>query len=257
MKEALKNIFFKIWYWYISTIDKNAQVIFMNYGYSKENQKLDLKKEDEQNRYSIQLYNNTASGADLKGKDVLEIGCGRGGGLSYINRYLHPNKVSGMDLNKKAIQFCKKHYKESNNTFVQGDAQKLPFDEASFDIVLNVESSHRYPQVDVFLSEVSRVLKPGGLLLFTDFRQKKGLEQLDNQIKESNFDFVRKENITDNVVESLTLSTPERTALIEKLVPKFLHDLAHNFAGTKDSPTYNRFKSHYFEYVYYVLKKQS
>ena len=34
MKEKLKSIFFKIWYWYVSTVDKNAEVIFMNYGYS-------------------------------------------------------------------------------------------------------------------------------------------------------------------------------------------------------------------------------
>ena len=255
MKEIIKNIFFKIWYWYISTIDKNAQVIFMNYGYSKSGEKLELKEEDEKNRYSVQLYNHTVSGSDIKGKDVLEVGCGRGGGLSFVNRYFLPNKVTGVDLNKKAIQFCQKHYKENNNTFAQADAQKLPFENEAFDIALNIESSHRYPQVDVFLEEVYRVLKPGGHLLFVDFRQKEGLEQLDNQINKSRFEFVKKEDITDNVVEALTLSTPERTELINKLVPKFLHDLAHNFAGTKGSPTYNRFVDRYFIYVHYILKK--
>ena len=108
MKEKVKNIFFKIWYWYISTIDKNAEVIFMNYGYSKNNQKVELKKEDENNRYSIQLYNHTIAGIDIKEKNILEVGCGRGGGLSYINRYLSPNNVTGIDLNKKAVDFCKK-----------------------------------------------------------------------------------------------------------------------------------------------------
>lgn len=255
MKEIIKNIFFKIWYWYISTIDKNAQVIFMNYGYSQADQKLDLIKEDEQNRYSIQLYNHAISGSEIEGKDILEVGCGRGGGLSFVNRYYLPNNVTGVDLNKKAIQFCQKHYKENNNSFVQADAQKLPFENESFNIVLNIESSHRYPQVDVFLKEVHRVLKPGGLLLFVDFRQEKDFELLDSQINKSGFEFVKKEDITDNVVEALTLSTPERTELIDRLVPKFLHDLAHNFAGTKGSPTYNRFVDRYFIYVHYILKK--
>ncbi|OIP01423.1 MAG: hypothetical protein AUJ98_04575 [Bacteroidetes bacterium CG2_30_33_31] len=255
MKDIIKNLFFKLWYWYISTIDKNAQVIFMNYGYSKDEKKLELKPEDEPNRYSIQLYNNTAAGVDVSGKDILEVGCGRGGGLSYVNRYLSPKTVTGVDLNKKAIQFCKQHYTEVNSKFFQADAQKLPFANASFDMVLNVESSHRYPQVDVFLAEVYRVLRPEGLILFTDFRQKKDMELLDKQIDEVGFKFVQKININNEVVESLTLSTPERTALIKKLVPGFLQDLAHNFAGTKGSSTYNRFESRYFEYVHYILKK--
>ncbi len=135
MKDALKNIFFKIWYWYISTIDKNAEVIFMNYGYSSKSIKIELDKEDVPNRYSIQLYHHTATGVDVKGKDILEVGCGRGGGLSYVNRYLSPKNVTGVDLNKKAIQFCNKHYKGTNNSFVQADAQKLPFADNSFDVV--------------------------------------------------------------------------------------------------------------------------
>ncbi len=255
MKDALKNIFFKIWYWYISTIDKNAEIIFMNYGYSSKSIKIELDKEDVPNRYSIQLYHHTATGVDVKGKDILEVGCGRGGGLSYVNRYLSPKNVTGVDLNKKAIQFCNKHYKGTNNIFVQADAQKLPFADNSFDVVLNVESSHRYPDVDVFLNEVYRVLKPDGVLLLTDFRQKKDIELLDRQIKISLFEFLKKENITNEVVEALTFATPDRKVLIEKMVPSFLQDLAHNFAATEGSTTYKRFVNRYFEYVNYVLIK--
>ncbi len=108
MKEKLRNVFFKVWYWYISTVDKNAEVIFMNYGYSKNNHNIDLEKDDEKNRYSAQLYNLVATGVDIKEKDILEVGCGRGGGLSYIHRYLLPNSSTGVDLDKKAIEFCKK-----------------------------------------------------------------------------------------------------------------------------------------------------
>lgn len=255
MKEALKNIFFKIWYWYISTIDKKAEVIFMNYGYSSNNEIIKLDVKDEFNRYSIQLYHHTATGININGKDVLEVGCGRGGGLSYVNNYLSPKNVTGIDLNKKAIQFCNKHYKETNSRFIQANAQKLPFADNSFDVVLNVESSHRYPNVDEFLSEVYRVLKPNGVLLFTDFRQTKDFNLLHNQIENAKFELIQKEDITNNVISSLSLSTPERTTLINKMVPSFLRDLAHNFAGTKGSTTYNRFVSRYFVYVNYILKK--
>jgi ubiquinone/menaquinone biosynthesis C-methylase UbiE len=255
MNEKLKNIFFKIWYWYVSTIDKNAEVIFMNYGYSKENHKIELDENDEKNRYSAQLYDLVATGADIKGKEILEVGCGRGGGLSYINRYLFPSSLTGIDLNKKAIQFCKNHYPERNNTFLKANAQNLPFSDNSFDVVINVESSHRYPQPELFFKEVYRVLRPGGFFLFADFRQRDELLMLDNQIKKTQFKLINKENITSNVVEALKLATHEREVLIKKLVPVFLQSLGKNFAATEGSPTYKRFANGHFEYIYYILEK--
>ena len=255
MKEKLKNIFFKIWYWYISTIDKNADIIFMNYGYSKNNLRIELDETDEKNRYSIQLYNHIVADIDIKGKDILEIGCGRGGGLSYINRYLSPNRIAGIDLNNKAIKFCENYYPEKNSTFLQANAQNLPFPDNTFDVVINVESSHRYKKPELFFKEVYRVLKAGGTFLFTDFRQVGDLQILKSQIRDAKFKFVKKEDITDNVVEALKLATPDREILIKKLVPGFLQSLGKNFAATEKSPTYNRFTERYFEYVYYVLLK--
>jgi ubiquinone/menaquinone biosynthesis C-methylase UbiE len=251
----LKNIFFRFWYWYIGTVDKQAEITFMNYGYSRDNYKIKLDEKDEKNRYSAQLYHFVASGADIKGKDILEAGCGRGGGLSYINRYLSPNKATGLDLNKKAIDFCKKHYSDENLEFVEGNAQSLNFQDNSFDVVINVESSHRYSQMDRFLAEVYRVLKPGGFFLFADFRHKSELEKLNLQLKDSNFVLCNDEIITPAVLEALKLSSAEREKLIYKLTPKFLHRLAKNFAGTEGSTIYIKFATREFEYMSYVLRK--
>ncbi len=254
MKTKLRSLFFKIWYWYVSTIDKNAEVIFMNFGYSKDNHKIDLKEEDEKNRYSAQLYNLVATGTEIKDKNVLEVGCGRGGGLSYVNRYFSPKAVTGVDLNEKAIKFCNSHYKESNSTFFQANAQELPFEDNVFDVVLNVESSHRYLRMDLFLNEVKRVLKPEGYLSFTDFRLNNEIEEMHQQIVDAGFTIEKQENITENVVEALKAATPDREALVKKLAPKFLHGLAKNFAATEGTETYNRFDTKYYEYVFYVLK---
>ena len=254
MKEKLRNQFFKTWYWYISFVDKNADVIFMNYGYSN-NRRIYLEEEDEKNRYSIQLYHHAVSPVDIRGKNILEVGCGRGGGLSYINRYLVPESLTGVDLNTKAIQFCKKHYKEKNISFVQGDAQRLPLEANSFDVVLNVESSHRYLQNELFLSEVYRVLKPDGYFLFADFRDDYKIEELESQLENSNLNLEGKKDITENVLEALTLSTPERENLIKKIAPKPLHNLSRKFAATIGTPTYNKFLSRKFLYLRYVLRK--
>jgi len=210
MKEELKNALFRIWYWYVSTADKNADVTFMNYGYSKDNYSIKLDKKDEKNRYSAQLYELVATGVDIKGKDLLEVGCGRGGGLSYVNRYLSPNSATGVDLNKKAIEFCVDHYSNESINFSQGNAQNLNFQDNTFDVVINVESSHRYSQMNRFLSEVNRVLKPGGFLLFADFRPKNGLTTLNKQLEDSNFILVKEEVITSNVLEALKLASTDR-----------------------------------------------
>ena len=70
MKEVLKNILYKIWYWYLSTIDKNAEVVFMNYGYSDSNHKIKLDENDEKNRYSVQLYDLVATGVNIRKKVI-------------------------------------------------------------------------------------------------------------------------------------------------------------------------------------------
>lgn len=255
MKEKLKNVFFKFWYWYVSVVDKNAEVIFMNYGYSKDNQKIELDENDERNRYSIQLYHIVATGSEIKGKDILEIGCGRGGGLSYINCHFVPNSAIGIDLNKKAIDFCTKKYSNEKIKFFYGDAQKLNFDDNSFNVVINIESSHRYSQVDVFLNEVYRVLKPGGVLLFADFGNQEDLKKLNAHLKKLDFKRLKNGIITENVVEALKLSTPSREELVRKLLPKFLQNLGRNFAATEGTTTFNKFLTREYKYVFYVLSK--
>ena len=257
MKEKLKDAVFRIWYWYVSIVDKEGDVTFMNYGYSKDNYKIKLNEEDQKDRYSAQLYHFVATGIDIKGKNVLEVGCGRGGGLSYVHRYLSPNKVTGIDLNAKAIEFCEKNYVGDNIDFVQGNAQKLCFKDHSFDVVINVESSHRYPQMDEFIKEVYRVLKPGGHLLFTDFRLSNELDKLNTQFQNHNFTKIKDEIITPNVIEALDLMSDERIKLINKLVPKFMRGLGKQFAATKGTPTYNKFATRKFEYLYHVYTKKS
>jgi len=256
MNERIANIFFRLLYWYISKMDKKSDITFMNYGYSRDNLELALDEKDKKNKYSAQLYHYVANNIEIKGKDILEVGCGRGGGLSYINRYLKPKTVTGIDLNSKAIEFCRKNYSAENNTFIQGNAQLLKFENNSFDVVINVESSHRYNNMSKFLGEVHRVLKPGGYFLFADFRLQEEIEQLHDRLRNSNFKMVVDEIITSNVLEALKLSSKETENLILRIAPKFLHNIGRKFAATEGTPTFNKFVSHEFEYLSFVLTKQ-
>jgi ubiquinone/menaquinone biosynthesis C-methylase UbiE len=104
-----------------------------------------------------------------RARRVLEIGCGPGRGLDLISRLEEDSSFVGLDLSPKAIEFATEHCTSSKRvTFVQGDAEALPFGDAEFDVVLNIESSHNYPRVEKFFAEAVRVLKPGGYIAHAD-----------------------------------------------------------------------------------------
>ncbi len=90
---------------------------------------------------------------------VLDIGCGSGAIMREIkNRYSYNCKCYGCDL------YENKNIKERAN-FVKGDAQKLPFKNAAFDLIITSEMIEHLPRPHDFLKEAYRVLENGGFLL--------------------------------------------------------------------------------------------
>lgn len=55
----------------------------------------------------------------LRGKKVLDLGCGRGGGLAFLAKYLAPEEAVGVDLSNWQIQFCKHRHEEENLKFIE------------------------------------------------------------------------------------------------------------------------------------------
>ncbi|MEE8442056.1 MAG: class I SAM-dependent methyltransferase, partial [Spirochaetia bacterium] len=102
---------------------------FINYGYEPTDptSRPHLQPEDEDDRVCIQLYQHLVETADMVGKSVLEVSCGRGGGASYAMRYLKPKHYVGLDLSPSNIAFCRNRYDYEGLQFVEGDADDLPF----------------------------------------------------------------------------------------------------------------------------------
>ena len=255
IKFNIRESLFKIWYFYVNKVDKNAEVLFMNYGYSSKDLKITLDPKDEINRYSIQLYSHFTTDVSIKDKDIVEIGSGRGGGLNFLTETFKPSSAIGIELDKRAITFCNKHYTQDNLSFLHGDAQKLTLNDESCDIILNVESSHRYPDMQSFLGEVYRTLRPGGYFLFTDFRYDYEMDELNEQLELSGLKVIKERNINKEVINALELDDPRKRSLVKKLTPKFLHKIALNFSGTIGSETYNQFVSNEYIYFSYILTK--
>ena len=76
-----KKVVWKIIYQFLAAKYQTEDWTFMNYGfqYLNESKKIELKEEDEYNRFFIQLYYFVVFTIELKNKRVLEVGTGRGG----------------------------------------------------------------------------------------------------------------------------------------------------------------------------------
>lgn len=256
MTKNLKEMMFRWWYWYVSKVDKDAEIQLMNYGYHDPDEPITLASHHESNRYSIQLYHHFTQHVPIHQKDIVEIGSGRGGGISYLTETFQPKSAIGIDLEEKAVHFSNKHHKQPNLTFLQGDAQKLNLKNESFDVVINVESSHRYPDNEAFLSEVHRILRPNGHFFYTDFRYNHEIDKFKEQLSRCGMQIIHEKNINDQVVEALNQDDQRRRDLVKKLTPFFLHKVALNFSGAIDSETYRRIKNKEYIYFSYILVKK-
>jgi len=246
----------RILYQYMADYYQKDDWTFMNYGYAHlEDAAPSLKAEDEVNRVCIQLYHHVANAVNLAGAKVLEIGSGRGGGTAYIKHYLQPKLMVGVDFSKNAVNLCQKTYHTEGLTFVPGDAEQLPFDDQSFDAVVNVESSHCYASMTSFLSEVTRVLRPGGHFLFTDFRDRAKWGTLESQLTHTGMQCIQQTNITPNVVAALDQDHARKLAQIQADAPKPFRKLFQEFAGNQGSRIYARFREQAAIYQSFVLQK--
>jgi ubiquinone/menaquinone biosynthesis C-methylase UbiE len=215
-----------------------------------------LEPEDEPNRACIQLYHHVASQVDLRGKDVIEVSCGHGGGASWITRTMKPAHYTGLDLNPAGIAFCRKRHVVNGLTFVQGDAQKLPFASASLDAVINVEASHCYPDFPGFLAEVARVLRPGGHLLYADFRFRDQWAEWDSAIAAAPLELVQTRDIRPEVLRGMNVNAARSEVLIVERLPRFLHSLGRDFAGLPGARVYEALKSGELSYRSWCFRKR-
>lgn len=231
---------------------------FMNYGYAPaagEGAPIALQPADEPNRYCIQLYHHVAGAVDIRDRRVLEVGSGRGGGASFIKRYHSPAEMIGADYSRQAVALCRRTYSMPGLTFVHGDAEDLPFDDGSFDAIVNVESSHCYSSMPRFLRQVARLLRPGGHFLFADFRTATDLPQLDRDLHASGLTLLARRDITANVLQALQADHARKLAQIRAGAPRWLVGFFEEFAGAPGSRIHDRFRTADERYLSYTLQK--
>jgi SAM-dependent methyltransferase len=178
---------------------------FLNYGYAanedKQYAQVDL-PEHHLNRNSVKLVLELVGAHELSGQDILDVGCGRGGTITTLDNYFAPGTLTGIDISAEAIAFDRRTYTDPRLSFHEGDAENLPFDDRSFDVVTNVESSHTYPDLARFYGEAFRVLKTPGWFLYTDLLPAETWETSRSALTALGFVITHDRDISANVLLS-------------------------------------------------------
>jgi SAM-dependent methyltransferase len=255
----LRRRMWKRLYQLIGRIYRRPEWTFMNYGYvSLESRRtaLALEPRDEPDRTFIELYHHVLYGRSLSGKDVLEAGCGRGGGCSFLVRYLDPRSMCGVDLSENTVKFCRERHPLPCLRFMVADSENLPFSDCSFDAVVNIESSHCYPSFSRFLAEVRRILRPGGTFHFADLRDgDRQVEEMRESILGCGLAIVEGEDISRNVLAALREDGERRQKGFSKNLWRPFTHLFQEFAGNEGSEVREKFAGGKRLYFSYLLEK--
>lgn len=100
------------------------------------------------------------AGSLSAGARVLELGCGSGLGLEYLN--VHADAVVGSDVSESLLNAARK---VTGVPLVSCDAAQLPFKPHSFELVVCLEALYYFPELEAFVREARQVLCSGGCLL--------------------------------------------------------------------------------------------
>ena len=102
------------------------------------------------------------AGTFCAGKDVIEAACGTGPGLGYLSKVA--KSIRAGDYMTNILQRAKNHY-GNRIDLRQFDAQDMPFEDHSADVVILFEAIYYLPRADKFVSECRRVLRKAGQVL--------------------------------------------------------------------------------------------
>jgi ubiquinone/menaquinone biosynthesis C-methylase UbiE len=221
---------------------------FMNYGFAPLSAELSGSAEPE--KYCLQLYRQLIGATALQGKRVVEVSCGRGGGAAHVAATYQPASYLGIDISENNLALAAKRFPQVKNLrFQPGNAEALPLDAGSADVVLNVEASHLYDSPPKFFGEVHRVLVPGGRFLHVDLHwQDKDPPAM---IAAAGFRVDEVIDITQNVVQALELDSVRREAIVMTFPENMRNDF-RDWSGVKDFRAYNRLKNG--EWLYRITR---
>jgi len=125
---------------------------------------------------------------------ILDLGCGTGLLLDDLSK--RGDLVVGIDASEKMLGAAKA--RRAKAELVLADADHLPFKDASFDCVVSVTLLQNIPEPAVCVGEAARVLKKGGLAVFTTLKRKNSLDEVKKWMESAGLKVARLEEIPES-----------------------------------------------------------
>lgn len=111
-------------------------------------------------------------GGKLNGRRVLEVGCGRGVGVEILFDRFEAGEVHAFDLDAMMVEGARRRlaekYPRDCVRLTVADTTAIPYQDASFDAVVDFGAIHHVPDWRAVVREVRRVLRPGGRFYFME-----------------------------------------------------------------------------------------
>jgi ubiquinone/menaquinone biosynthesis C-methylase UbiE len=250
----------KSFYNYFYSIEKISQLRTNNWGFVPIDEEIANYAPELQS--GLQLYKELVKNHNgyviPENSSIAEIGCGKGAGAEFLVTKFKPKEYMGLDYSSVAIKYCEGNYQNLPATkFICGDAHAMPLSSLSFDIVVNVESSHIYKEPVKFFEEVHRILKPGGKFLFTDFRVVKHfpIDALEETVKRCGFSIVEKRIITPHIYESCMKDSQKRREIVNHASPWLLKRFFYHYAVIEGTKKFKKLGDGQIAYFLYQLQK--
>lgn len=97
-------------------------------------------------------------------KEILEVACGSGQGLGYLAKVA--KRVVGLDIDENLVALAGRYYQGRGNIEIRaGNAEVLPFNNDSFDVVILYEAIYYLQNPEAFIEEAKRVLRREGYMI--------------------------------------------------------------------------------------------
>ncbi|MFL5765736.1 MAG: class I SAM-dependent methyltransferase [Bacteroidia bacterium] len=224
---------------------------FMNLGYAGSDE-FAVRETDKKDAHHISLYHLLIGMKDNQPDSALEIGCGRGGGSYVMKNYFNIPAITAVDLSSGNIRLASRLV--PGVTFITADAVHFRTGN-TFDLIVNLESSHRYSSREIFFRNVSQMMNSNSSFVFGDMIRKSEETRLEEMMNENGLIIIKKKIVNEGVVRSIEKNSSRQYPLATKF-PFLFPRRIHSFFVTIHSRAYKKLRAGETLYSLYLLKRK-
>jgi ubiquinone/menaquinone biosynthesis C-methylase UbiE len=229
---------------------------FLNYGFDDFDQAARHASEGDLVSACRRLYETILMPFPVDIGQIVEVGCGRGGGAEFLLQSRPGLRYLGIDLSPEHLALCRTRFASRPGTgFVLADAAYLPARDGRFDAAFSIEAAQHFAEPNRFYHEVARLLRPGGWFLVASLWQPS--QEPTDVFRDAGFRVVERRDITANVVASLSRTSGLREQLVDSLsLPERFRPLLLSWAGVRGTASFDCLATGALLYVTYRMVRE-